>query len=437
MGKNNSCTEYFSSRLQERYIRARHRSGLTVCVIPRKSVTAYAVLGVNCGSIHNQFRPAGAEHFITVPDGTAHFLEHKLFAEPNGEDVTNRFAKLGTTPDAYTTPDATAYLFSGIDNIKESLAVLLDFVTHPYFTDENVERERGIIEQELRMYEDTPSQLGYYNLMEALYHNHPIRINVGGSVQSIRSITKETLYTFYHAFYRLSEMTLVIAGNITPEEVLAVCDAVLPDSFDAPCAERAPICEPPHIVRPMIRAKAQVAVPLVYLGVKEPEIDPDPVARMKKAAAVDIANDILFSNASKFFNDMYSEGLINARFGADFELSSEFSYVMLSAETSREEEFLDRVKNYIAERQQKHDITKAQFERCKRVMYACAVTAFESSEEIAGSCLSLVMDGGEMFADTDIMAELKIDDMFDALDSVYDPDRMAVSVVDPLDDDPR
>lgn len=434
MTTHNTIEEIVSERLQERYYKLRHRSGLTVYVMPKPMVSSYAVLAARCGSIDNRFRRHGDGRIVTVPDGCAHFLEHKLFAQCGGEDATARFARLGASADAYTTPDTTAFLFSCTENTEQSLRVLLDFVTHPYFTEENVERERSIIAEELRMYEDTPSQLAYYNLMEALYHTNPIRVDIGGTLSSIETITPEILYTFYDTFYHLSNMTLVAAGGFTPEEVMRICDELLPDAPDGEPVSRLLLPEPREIVKPYVSARAQLAVPLVYLGVKDPDISPDPVERMKKSAAADVANDILFSNSSRFFNEMYEKGILNARFGADFEHTADFSYVLLSAETAYEEEYLDRIRNYLAKQRRDHTITKAQFERCKRVMYACAVTVFESTEDMAGSCLSLALDGGELFASADITAELKIDDVFDALDSLYEPERYAVSVVNPQKD---
>ena len=231
-----------SDRLRQSYTRIHHKSGLTVCVLPKRSAVTYAVLGVDFGANDRMFRRTEdavhtpilmteplPEHVFHIPSGCAHFLEHKMFAERGGEDAIARFARYGANADAYTTPDLTAYLYSTTEDPYAPLEILLDFVMHPYFTDENVAKERSIIAQEIRMYDDSPMQTGYYNLMEALYHTHPIRDNVGGTEETIREITPDVLYRCHEAFYRPDNMVLSVAGNVTPEEVLAVCDRCLPD----------------------------------------------------------------------------------------------------------------------------------------------------------------------------------------------------------------
>ena len=431
-----------SSRLHQSYTRIRHRSGLTVCVLPKRAAVTYAVLGVNFGAndrifadgadggsraiLYTDAIPRGA---YSVPAGTAHFLEHKMFAQRGGEDAIAHFARFGANADAYTTPDLTAYLFSTTEDPVPPLEILLDFVLHPYFTEENVASERSIIAQEIRMYDDTPMQTGYYNLMEALYHNHPIRDNVGGTEDSIRGITPDVLYRCHSAFYNPSDMVLTVAGNVTAEQVIDVCDRCLPSSAAAPAARRIYLPEPKTIVRDSVTASGGAATPLLYFGVKDVHLSPDPIARMKYASAVDILNDILFCKSSPIFSDLYGRGLINGRFGAEYEHTETYSYSLISAETEHPEETAEAIRTYLAERRRLHDITDEQFARCRRVMYASSVTAYESTEDMALDCLDSTMEGIEMFSSVDAMMRITKDDLIDALDSLYQPERMAVSVV--------
>ena len=208
----------------EEYFFTKHPSGLDIYIYPKKGYSSkYAILGTNFGSVNNTFKLKNEENFTVVPDGIAHYLEHKLFASENG-DAFELFAKTGASANAYTSFEKTAYLFSCTDNFNQSLEILLDFVQAPYFTEENVEKVRGIIAQEMKMYQDSPEWKVYINLLGALYHNHPVKIDIAGSVESIAKITPEILYDCYKAFYNLHNMALCIVGDLDPDEVLAVID---------------------------------------------------------------------------------------------------------------------------------------------------------------------------------------------------------------------
>lgn len=424
----------YHSGIREAYTRIRHKSGLTVCVLQKPSAVTCASLGVRCGGIDRKFRIHASDMLSpveTVPEGCAHFLEHKLFAEQNGEDAIARFAAVGANADAYTTPDITVYLFNTSENEDKALAILLDFVMHPYFTEENVERERGIITQEIRMYDDSPSQLVYNNLMEALYHTHPIRGQVGGTESSVAEITPEILYRFYRAFYHPANMVLTVAGNMTPEDVIRICDEYLPDTLPPFTTERIFDAEPETIRKPCTEAYAQTAAPLLCIGVKDRCLLSDPTERERRAAAIDILNDIMFCKSSALYHDLYEKGLINGPFSFEYDHGETYAYVLITAETEQPEQAAEAIRAYIRDRVSLHDITDEAFERCRRVMYAGAVTAFESTEDMAAECLDSAIDGGELFASVDIMMAVTKEDLFRVLDALYDPAAFAVSVVFP------
>ena len=215
-----------SPLLGERYEIFKHPSGLDIYVFPKKLTTAYAVFGVKYGSIHNSFTlPDGTDS--TVPDGVAHFLEHKLFANEDGSDSFEKFSEFGSDANAYTSFNRTAYLFSCTENFEKSLEELLRFVTHPHFTSKNVASEVGIIAEEIKMYDDSPSDRCFYGMLEGMYEHHSIKRNICGSVESISKITHQTLYDCYNTFYNLNNMVLAVAGNTCIEEVLEVADKVL------------------------------------------------------------------------------------------------------------------------------------------------------------------------------------------------------------------
>jgi len=221
--------EYTSALLREKYTYIEHASGLPIYVFPKAMTNTYALFATKYGSLDTTFA-VGDGKPVTVPDGIAHFLEHKLFEAPDGTDTFTRFSALGADSNAYTDYNKTAYLFGCTENAEEALAELLTFVTQPHFTDESVARERGIIAEEIREDEDSPWERAYLNLLSALYHKNPVRKNIVGTVKTIQKITPKLLYKCYNAFYRLDNMALVVCGNITPEAVVAVADRILPAS---------------------------------------------------------------------------------------------------------------------------------------------------------------------------------------------------------------
>ena len=220
-----SCRE--SKALRERYYHIEHKSGLNIYVIPKKMSTSYALFATRYGGRDNCFRLEGEAEYTRVPDGIAHFLEHKLFESEDGTDTFERFARLGANANAYTTTDMTAYEFSCTENFDECLSVLLDFVTHPHFTDENVQKEQGIIAQEIRGGEDNPFRRVYYDMLNLLYQKDNVRIEVAGTVASIARITPEYLYRCYNTFYQLSNMALVVCGDVEYEKVISIADEQL------------------------------------------------------------------------------------------------------------------------------------------------------------------------------------------------------------------
>ncbi len=210
--------------LGEKCYFARHKSGLPIYVFPKKLSTYYAIFATRYGANDSCFAAKDGDPLLEVPDGIAHFLEHKMFESPDGEDAFFKFGKTGAYANAFTSSTMTAYLFSCTESFRESLEILLDFVQTPHFTRENVDKEMGIIAQEIRMYEDNPSSAMYRGLMQAMYREHPIRRSVAGTVESISEITPELLYACYRAFYHPENMALIVCGDVTAEEVLKIAE---------------------------------------------------------------------------------------------------------------------------------------------------------------------------------------------------------------------
>ena len=208
-------------KVKEKMYIEKLENGLTVIILPRESTKKkYIMWGVNFGSIDNHFINPNNNQEIKIPDGVAHFLEHKMFEQPDGTNSLDTLSSLGVDANAYTTNDYTTYLFECTDNFYEALDELMDYVQHPYYTDENVEKEKGIIAQEINMYDDSPNWKVYMNAMECLYKVNPVKIDIAGSIESIQPITKEMLYNCYNTFYTPSNMLMVVTGNFEPDKLL-------------------------------------------------------------------------------------------------------------------------------------------------------------------------------------------------------------------------
>ena len=255
-----------NSKLNQSYYKYKHQSGLNIMLCPMEGFkTAYALFGAKVGSIDDNFSVDGGEP-VAVPAGIAHFLEHKLFESELG-DAFELYAKVGASANAYTSFDRTAYLFSCTENFGKALEILIGLVTKPYFTDKTVEKEQGIIGQEIRMYDDDPDWRVYFNLLGALYQNHPIKIDIAGSVESISEITAETLYNCHKAFYNLNNMVLSVAGNFDIEEALKICDKLLVPAGES-TVECVPVAEPREVAKDRVEQTLAVAAPLFQVGFK-------------------------------------------------------------------------------------------------------------------------------------------------------------------------
>lgn len=329
-------------RVGDTYYKLEHPSGLTVFIYPKEnSNSTYAVFGTKYGSVDNQFRRSDEDTVHTVPEGIAHFLEHKLFESEDG-DAFARYAKTGASANAYTSFDMTCYLFSCTENVEASLEILLDFVQSPYFTEQTVQKEQGIIGQEIRMYDDDPQWRVMFNLLGALYHTHPVKIDIAGTVESISHITPELLYQCYHTFYDLHNMALCVAGNIDKETVLKLvdkyCKPAEPFAVDRVFEE-----EPRSVVKGKVTQALSVATPLFQFGFKE-EAGKNR-RTVKELAAVELLLEILASEASPLFRELQQSNLINeSSFSYEFFEGPGYASVIFAGESKNPDQVAECIK---------------------------------------------------------------------------------------------
>lgn len=414
--------------LDEKCYHIEHPTGLNIYVFPKPGYAgAYAVFGTNYGSIDTKILTADGT-LADIPEGTAHFLEHKLF-ESEDLDAFARYAKTGASANAYTSFDTTCYLFSCTGDFNESLKILLDFVQSPYFTEQTVAKEQGIIGQEITMYKDVPDWEVLFNLLRALYHSHPVRIDIAGTVESIAEITAQTLYDCYNNFYNLNNMVLAVAGNVDIDEIIKICDEML-----KPCGEfnfvRKPHDEPETIVQDHIEEKLSVSAPIFSLGFKESYGLPK--RNLKQKIAADVLLELLAGTTSELYNSLLEQGLINTSFG--FEQFTGFGYgaTIFNGESKDPEETAKQIKAAI-KAMRENGINAEDFERTRRKLYGRTVMSFNDIDEIANDLVGAHFDKVGVFEDIDIFRSLTVEDVKEVLDSTMREEYCALSVINPIE----
>ncbi len=418
-----------SERLNESYSVYTHSSGLTVMMYPMPEFsTAYAMFGTKYGSIDTMFKKESDEQFITVPEGIAHYLEHKLFESEDG-DAFSLFAKTGASANAFTTFDKTCYLFSTTQNFEESLDALMEFVQHPYFTKENVEKEQGIIAQEIKMYEDNPSWRVYFNLLRGLYHNHSVHTEIAGTVESISRINADLLYACYHTFYNLNNMAISIAGNFNEEKAVEIIEnALLP--CEKVTVERSMPYEPDTVVQHEVRQKMAVAMPLFYCAWKEKPVEEEmlPVVSMQ----YDILLDIIAGDCSPLYSSLYNEGLIDAGFDSESFMGRGYAACIFGGSSKDPKRVQQLLIEEIA-RYKEEGIDEESFERAKKSIYGAVVGSFDSADEIASTMLSAYFcAGSSAYVELDTISQMTKADVETLLRSGFNPEHITLSVVEPM-----
>lgn len=428
---NNEIKTVKSTLLGEEYKHIKHKSGLDIYVYPKNLSTTYAVFGTHYGAIDNCFKLEGDEEFITVPGGIAHFLEHKMFTNADGSDSFERFSELGADANAYTSYDKTIYLFSCTSNFEECLAELLDFVTHPYFTDESVAKEQGIIGEEIGMYDDMPHNRSYYGMLEGLYLGHDIKNNICGTVQSISKITPALLYRCHKVFYNLSNMALVVCGNVTADEVISVADEHLPKQEPVKIIKKR-ATEPSFAASPRKERKMQLAKPIFDIGIKDCCIPAEPIMRERREVAMSIVLDLIFSQTGELFSELYESGMISASLHCSYTVSEDFGFCAVTGEADDPDKVYGRIKEYILEKREK-GFTAEDFERCRKVFYASFVRGLDSSEDIAEDLIEHIFDGYDYFGYADIINEITLDEVMEIFRSSFGEECFTLSAVFPFD----
>ncbi len=383
--------EKIYSKLNETIYEYVHTSGVRVFMVPKKGfLKSGAYFATHFGSIDYNFVPIGENEFKTVPDGVAHFLEHKVFEQPDNSNVFDMFSKFGGNANAYTAFDMTTYYFWCTENFKENLKILVEFVQSPYFTNENVEKEQGIIGQEIRMYDDDPNWRCYFNMLGCLYNDFPVKKDIAGTVESISEITPEILYICYNTFYHPSNMTLCLVGDFEPEDMRAYLEDILVKKDNVPEVKRKYEEEAEKIAKPYVSQKMSVSVPLYTIGFKDTELTGE---TEKRRAVFKIAMQLLLGKSSELYAKLYNGGKITPTFGFDYTGEKNFAF----SEISDESPFGKEVAEEIISAAKNFSVSKEDFERIKRKVFGKGLSVFDDPDEYAGALSRYTVKGLDLF----------------------------------------
>ena len=400
-------------------------NGLTVLVREMPGFDGvHAVYSTKFGSIDRAFELSGKRW--ELPAGVAHFLEHKMFENEDG-DAFALYAKTGANANAYTGFDRTSYVFTATSRIAENLDILLSFVSRPYFTRETIEKEQGIIGQEIKMYDDSPEWRLVFGVYQNLYSRHGIGDDIAGSVESIAQITPEMLYACTDAFYRPQNMVLAVAGNVTLEMVLAACARA-----DIPC-RTAPVTrcvceEPAGVVSHASEIRMAVAKPLVGLGFKEAPIAETDI---KAALICDILPELICGGTTPLYRRLYDEGWIGADFSGESLSVAGATCILLGGETSEPEKVRDLLLEEIA-RIRREGVDRELFRLCKNAMYGDLVRGLENIEESASGMASMFFRGCTTEEEAAALAALRPEDLDEALRTMLLEEHATTVIIRPV-----
>ena len=421
-----------SELLREEVAHTRLDCGLEVATIQKRGFAKkYAVLATRYGSCDTEFRIAGTANPVSTPEGIAHFLEHKLFEEENGS-IDDIFADLGAYSNAFTNYTMTGYLFSCVDNFWPAFDTLLDFVMRPHFTDENVEKEKGIIEQEIRMNEDSPDWQAVNGLLKAMYRLHPVREEIAGTVDSVRRITKEMLYECYRTFYHPSNMTFLVVGDVSCGEVADRASARL-DSRDfgaAPDVERIRPEEPRDVAIHRVEKSMAVSEPIVCFGYKDPNVSLLGRPLMRRIIGMEMLMHMLAGRSSALYNALYGEGLIDASFDWDYDCEHGYGFAMFEGRSGNPDRLVVRVAEGIAAFLSA-GVDPDGFERTRRRVIGSMLRSFDSLEFIAYNFLTHHFRDMRLIESVDVARSITPDEAEAVARELFDPDLLAVSVIEP------
>ena len=417
----------YNSKVKETLYVEKLKNGLTVMIIPKKGIQKkYIIWGTRYGSNDNKFIVPGTNETIEVPKGVAHFLEHKMFEQENGKNSLDVLTSIGVSANAYTTNDHTAYLYECTENFYEALDEFMDYVQHPYFTDQNVEKEKGIIGQEIKMYDDYPEWRVYLNALEAMYYKNPVKVDITGTVETISHIDKDILYKCYNTFYNPSNMCMVVSGDFDPESLIEEIKKRLLDSSQNGEIKRIFEEEPERIVKSKIEQEMNVSKPIFTIGIKCKAPLQNEKVRMN--IAMEIILNTLVGESSNLYKEMYQAENVFSAPSISYEFGDNYAHILISENANDPELFYNRLREEI-ENFKKNGINIEDFERNKKMIYGEYVKEYNDITGIARMFVADFMKGINSFDYLEEIGVIDLNFVNQVLKENFNLEKMVLSVV--------
>lgn len=418
----------YNSRLNETIYKKVHESGFEMYFVPKRDFQKkYAYFVTKYGAFSNEFEVEKKKY--SMPEGIAHFLEHKLF-ENSEINIFEEFSKKGADLNAFTSYEMTSYYFSTVEKFHELLKLLMNFVQNPYLTDENVEKEKDIIVQEINMYNDDPHWRLYFNSFKAMYHNFPIKFDIAGTEETVRSITKEDLELCYKFFYSPKNTFIFVIGDLEVEDVFKNIEESLTEKFlEKKYDPKVYFKEEPIEVskKEIITFDKDVSVPSVYLSFKGlGGINLSPRAVVKKYFALKIALELLVGSSSKLSEKFFNEDILSSSLNFDYTFEKNYSYIMILVETEHIELFVEEVVKTFKNKN-KDTFKLKDFTRIKKKLTGRNIVAFNSLQNMSMKFIRTIPKGVNIMDYIDIIEEIQIEDLVSVLDEYFDFDNYVIS----------
>ena len=420
-----------NSKVKEKLYIEKLENGLTVMIMPKANIQKkYVIWSTNFGSIDNRFIAPNEKEETTIPDGVAHFLEHKMFEQPNGTNSLDTLTALGVNANAYTTNDHTCYLFECTDNFYPALDELMDYVQSPYFTDQNVDKEQGIIAQEIKMYDDEPSWVLYMNAIKCMYKNNPINIDIAGTVESISHINKDILYKCYNTFYHPSNMVMCFAGDFNPEDLVEEVKKRLKPTEKHGEIKRIYPEEPEEIVQKEKISQMEVSMPMFVIGIKDSSRDKDCTtdSMVKRHIAIEILLNMIIGKSSKLYKELYEQGLLTGEPYVEYEFSKEYAHIAITGQSSDPKKILEKFLEEIKKIKGK-EIDLAHFQRIKNMIYGNYVKDYDEVGSICRMFVADYMKDINSFEYIEDYKQVTPEYTKQVLEDVFDESKTVISIV--------
>lgn len=421
------------TQLKEELFHEKMANGLEVYILPKEGFNkSFATFTTNYGSVDNHFKPLNETEFSKVPDGIAHFLEHKLFEKEDG-DVFQQFSKQGASANAFTSFTRTAYLFSSTSDFNKNLTTLIDFVQDPYFSEKTVEKEKGIIGQEINMYDDNSDWRLYFGTIANMYHHHPVKIDIAGTVASIADITKDMLYECYNTFYHPSNMLLFVVGPVDVESTMKLIrdNQTSKGYSEQPEVERKFEDEPNTVAKKKEILKMNVQTPKVMLGIKAINVHQSGIQLLKRELATNIYLEMLFGKSSPLHEELYEEGLIDQSFSYDYTQEQGFGFALVGGDSSKPEELTESIFTILQNSKAGNGLNEESLQRTIKKKIGSFLRSLNSPEYIANQFTRYAFNDMNLFDVVSVLEKLTIEDIRKVAVDLIADERMTVCQILP------